>query len=135
VRSDRPTAFRPADLLISGDDFDRDCVDVTVVSPIITNNQPEVVVGKKAEEAERRKYTKHQAACENSGFGFKAFATDVFGVVTSSSMKLLHRICSRLVREADYPAYMASAICLRRVSFSVQLGVARMFVGCRAPVE
>ena len=53
-RSGQLAAFRPADLLISGDDFNQDCVDVTVVSPLVTNNQPEVQVGKKAEEAEEQ---------------------------------------------------------------------------------
>lgn len=134
-RSGQPTALRPADLLIAGDDFDQDCVDVTVVSPLVTNNQPEVVVGKKAGEAEKRKYQKHREACENAGFGFKAFAMDVFGVLADDAFKLLQRVCSRLIREADYPKYMASSICYRRISFSVQLGVARQFVACRVPQE
>jgi hypothetical protein len=132
-RSGQAAAFRPADLLVAGDDFDQDCVDVTVVSPLVTNNQPEVVVGKKAEEAEKKKYQKHQEACENAGFGFKAFAMDVFGVLAEQSLKFLKRVCSKLMREADYPKYMASAICYRRISFSVQLGVARQFLACREP--
>jgi hypothetical protein len=120
-------------LLIAGDDFDQDCVDVTVVSPLVTNNQPEIVVGKKAEEAEKKKYQKHQVACENAGYGFKAFAVDVFGVLAPDSLKLLRRVISRLIRESDYPEYMASSISFRRISFSVQLGVARQFVSCREP--
>jgi ubiquitin carboxyl-terminal hydrolase 44/49 len=134
-RSGQPTAFRPADLLVAGDDFDRDCLDVTVVSPLVTGNQPEVVVGKKAAEAQRMKIRKHQEACEASGFGFKAFAVDVFGVLAEDSSRFMSRVCQRLIREADYPSFMASAICYRKISFAVQLGVARQYIACRKPQE
>ncbi len=60
---------------------------------------------------------------------------DVFGVLADDAFKLLQRVCSWLIREADYPKYMASSICYRRISFSVQLGVARQFVACRVPQE
>jgi hypothetical protein len=123
--------FRPADLLVAGDDFEKDCIDITVVSPIVTNHQPTIVVGAKAETAERLKYQKHRAACEQAGLGFKAFAIDVFGVPAKESLKILHRICSRLMREGGYPEHMATSICFRRVSFAVQLGVARLFVASR----
>jgi hypothetical protein len=132
LRHGQLTNFRPADLLVSGDDFEKDCIDITVVSPIITNHQPVIVVGAKAESAERLKYQKHQAACEQAGLGFKAFAIDVFGVPAKESLKVLHRICSRMMREGDYPEHMATAICFRRVSFAVQLGVARLFIASRA---
>ena len=134
-RSGQPSAFRPADLLIAGDDFDQDCLDVTVVSPIITNNQPEIVVGKKAGEAQKKKYQKHLIACESAGFGFKAFALDVFGIMAGEAKRFTHRLCSTMMRVADFPEYMAHAIVYRRISFSVQLGVARQFVACRALEE
>jgi hypothetical protein len=130
-RSGQPATLRPADILMAGDDHDRDCVDVTVVSPITSTNQVEVVVGKAAEDAEVRKYAKHSEACEQAGFGFKAFAIDVFGVMSKNSYKLLQRVCSRLIREVGYPKYKAVATCLRRISFAVQLGVARQLIACR----
>jgi hypothetical protein len=130
-RSGQLAALRPADILMAGDDFDQDCVDVTIVSPLTTNNQAEVVVGKAAADAEVRKYDKHMVPCEQAGFGFKAFAADVFGVLTPKSYSLLRRIWTRLIREAGYPKYRAVAMCLRRVSFAIQLGVARQFVASR----
>jgi hypothetical protein len=133
-RSGQPTLLRPADLLISGDDYDRDCVDVTVVSPLVSGNQPEVVVGKMAAEAERRKGIKHLAACEQAGLGFKAFAMDVFGVMAPDALVLMNRIIHRLIRECDYPKYMASSICYRRVSMALQMGVARQFLASRPVV-
>ena len=132
-RSNQQAALRPADLLVAGDDFNRDCVDVTVVSPIVSRVQPEIVVGKKAEDAGVLKIRKHQQACEAAGFGFKAFAVDVFGVLTRDSTAFLERVSRRVARESEYPSYLASSICYRKISFSVQLGVARMFVACRGP--
>jgi hypothetical protein len=133
-RRGQPTHFRPADLLIAGDDYERDCVDVTVVSPLVSGNQPAVVVGAKAERESRNKHAKHQVACEEAGFGFRAFAIDVFGVPSQESLKFLQRVSSKLVREADYPAYMASAIVCRRVSIAVQIGVARQLLASRAVI-
>jgi hypothetical protein len=127
-QSGRPTALRPADILMSGDDFDNDCVDVTVVSPLVTNNQRAVIVGKAARDAEGMKVRKHSLPCEQAGFGFKAFAVDVFGVLSPDSAKLLDRVKSRMVRETCCAEYKAAAICFRRISFAVQLGVARQLI-------
>ena len=135
MQSGRPAAFRPADILMAGDDFDRDCVDVTVVSPLVSNNQREVEVGKAAQSAEDRKIAKHQAACEAAGYGFKAFAVDVFGVMGKESSRLLWRIRNRMVRETCCAEYKATAICVRRMSMSVQLGVARQVIASREIVE
>ena len=130
-QSGRPAALRPADILMAGDDFDHDCVDVTVVSPLVTNNQRAVKVGKTAREAEDMKVRKHRVACEQAGFGFKPFAVDVFGVLAPDSAKLLDRVQSRMARETCCDEYKAAAICDRRISFAVQLGVARQVVQSR----
>lgn len=131
MQTGRATAFRPADILMAGDDFDRDCVDVTVVSPLVTNNQPVVEVGKKAQEAEDRKVRKHGEACEAAGYGFKAFALDVFGVLGRDSKRLLDRVCKRIVRESGYEEYKATAICYRRISMAVQQGIAEQLLASR----
>jgi hypothetical protein len=135
LKQGRVAHYRPADLLIAGDDYERECLDVTVVSPLITSNQPVVVPGAKAELEGRHKHQKHQRPCEESGFGFRAFAIDVFGVPAAESLSFLHRIVSKLVREADYPQYMASAIVFRRISIAVQIGVARQLLASRAVVD
>ena len=134
MQAGRPTAYRPADIFVAGDDFDRDCVDVTVVSPLVTNNQREVEVGKAAQSAEDRKIAKHRTACEAAGYGFKAFALDVFGVMGKESSGLLRRVRNKMVRETCCAPYKATAICLRRISMSVQLGVARQVILCRTIV-
>jgi hypothetical protein len=129
-RANQPTILRPADLLVEGDSYPQDCIDITVVSPIITNSQGSIKVGFKALEAEKNKVKKHEEACFNSGFGFKPFAMDVFGVLAPKSISFLKRIRTKLIYKFEYPSYMASAIVFRRISFSVQLGVARQFLAC-----
>jgi len=128
------TAFRPADLQISGDDFSYNCVDITVVSPIKSHHD-QTEVGKCVEIAELAKFNKHSVSCEQAGYGFEAFAIDVFGVMAKKSYKLLQRIISSYSRMTAFPIYKASAICLRRISFAVQLGVARQAIRCRKFID
>jgi hypothetical protein len=123
LKSGNLTAFRPADLLISGDDFNQDCMDITVVSPLVSTNQPKIIVGNKASIAEKSKISKHLLPCEQSGFGFKAFAIDIFGILANDSKIFLQRLINLLVTASDYPQYLADSICSRRISFAVQLGV------------
>jgi hypothetical protein len=127
--------FRPADILLEGDDYPRDCVDVTVVSPLPSHITADIVIGKKVNSSEEDKYRKHQEACENVNFGFKAFAIDVFGVVATRSLQLLHRIRNAMARTAGYPLRKATAICHRRISLAVQMGVARQAVTQQIPVS
>jgi hypothetical protein len=134
MQSGRFAAFRPADILMAGDDFDRDCVDVTVVSPL-SSNQRMVQAGKAAQQAEDRKVRKHLAACEATRLGFKAFALDVFGVMGKESRRLLDRVRKRMARETCCPLYKATAICDRRISIAVQIGVARQLIASRQVID
>jgi hypothetical protein len=127
--------FRPADILLAGDDFAQDCVDVTVVCPLSSRITTDIVIGKKVNNSEADKYRKHQEACENASFGFKAFAIDVFGVVATRSLQFLYRIRNAMVRSAGYSPRMATAICHRRISLAVQMGVARQAVTQLIPVS
>ena len=123
--------MHPTDRLIDGDDYGKDCVDVTIVSPVVVKgNQPSrlLIVGKKAQEAQANKIRKHLEPCEDAGFGFKPFAADVFGVLADDALKFLNRLITRIVRENIYPEHLASAICYRKVSLAIQLGVARQVV-------
>jgi hypothetical protein len=134
-RANQPTLLRPADLLVEGDSYAQDCIDITVVSPIVTSNQGLIKVGDKAKEAEKNKIKKHEEACFHSGFGFKPFAMDIFGVLAPKSVCFLVRIVNKLIHLYDYPRYLASAIVYRRISFAVQLGVARQFLACYVPQD
>jgi hypothetical protein len=129
-------AFRPADILLAGDDFEQDCVDVTVVCPFtttMTGGAP-LVIGKKVNDSEEEKYRKNLEACENASYGFKAFAIDVFGVTGTRSLQLLYRIRNAIVRTSGQPMRKATAICHRRISISVQKGVARQVLTQFEPV-
>jgi hypothetical protein len=116
---------RPADLKISGDaDFAFDCVDVTVVCPFSSteSSNGDLVVGKKAKDAEEQKYHKHEDACHNASFGFKAFSIEVFGALGTRSMELLTRIRKAIVR-SGYAGKLATAICYRKTSIALQRGI------------
>jgi hypothetical protein len=129
--------FRPADVLIAGDDFAQDCVDVTVVCPFTTTmtGGAALVIGKKVNDSEEDKYRKHQEACENASYGFKAFAIDVFGVMGTRSLQLLYRIRNAMVRTSGHPMRKATAICHRRISLAVQKGVARQVLAQLEPMS
>ena len=126
------TGLRPADLLIDGDDFSKECVDVCVVAPFLSASLPNTFhVGRRAEVAQKGKYDKHLHACHASGLGFRAFALDAFGVPASDAASLLDRIRDRLVRECDYGVEMATGIVYRKISISVQRAVAQQALNCR----
>ena len=122
--------YRPADLLIRGNDFDRDCIDVTVSSPISKDMclPANFVAGLSARQAEDGKFRKHLEACEQANYGFYPFAMDVFGVVGPQSTDLIKRFCHSYQAAKGLSKSLAYLICLRRISFSVQLGVARQLV-------
>jgi hypothetical protein len=121
--------LKPADILMDGDDFPKDCVDITVVCPLAANINADIMIGKKVEESERKKYSKHKSACEDSSYGFKAFAVDVFGVIAKRSRELLDRVTNSMVSNSGYPPWLAKAISHRRISIAIQIGVARQVVG------
>jgi hypothetical protein len=120
--------LRPADLKISGDGdpFVFDCVDVTVVSPF-SSTEPrtgDLVMGKKANDAEEQKYLKYEEACRNASLGFKAFSIEVFGALGKRSMELLNRIRKAIVR-SGHAEKKATAICYRKISIALQRGIVR----------
>ena len=81
--------------------------------------------------AESRKFEKHFLACEAAGFGFHAFAIDVFGVMGPKSKLLFNRVIEKMIRETCCAKYKAKAICQRRISMAVQLGVSRQLLASR----
>jgi hypothetical protein len=128
--------LRPADILIAGDSTAGVCVDVTIVSPLSPQAaRCQEAVGAMAAKAESDKKVKHGEACCAAGFGFRAFAADVCGVLAPEAHGLLQRIIERLMHEFGYPRYKATAICYRRISMAIQIGVARQVVASRAVVD
>ena len=118
-------ALRPADILSDGDRLgSRVCTDITVVSNMCANVPKPYTVGKAALEADNKKYIKHKVACENAGFEFQAFATDTSGVLSPSSYLYLCRIATSYAAIANRPYPYALSLCLRRVSFAIQKGLA-----------
>jgi hypothetical protein len=121
--------YRPADLLMVYDEVCRKtCVDVTIVSPIKNSMLGNFTIGKDAKRAEADKYAKHAAACRASGYDFVAFAVDAFGVFAPESKKLLKTIASILEGSKGYPKRLATFKVFQRISFAIQLGVAKQLV-------
>mgnify|MGYP002811860301 CR=1 FL=1 len=61
---------------------------------------------------------------EKAGYGFQAFATDTSGVLSPSSYLYLCRIATSYAAIANRPYAYALSLCLRRVSFAIQKGLA-----------
>ena len=100
------------------------CNDITVVSNMCANYSKPYTVGKAALDAEKKKNIKHKEACEQAGYGFQPFATDTSGVLSPSSYLYLCRIATSYAALANRPYAYALSLCLRRVSFAIQKGLA-----------
>ena len=86
------------------------------------------IPGALAQWAEDDKYKKHLSACNAAGYDFTAFAVDTFGVLAPDAKHFLLRLAARLERCKNYPSYLAKQLVFRRVSFAIQLGVARQLL-------
>jgi hypothetical protein len=117
--------FRPADLLVAGDNHAQDCIDITVVSPIRSRMPAATNVWNAVENAEEEKYKKHSDPCEEANYGFKAFAASVFGVLAHRSDCLLFRVQVAMARFRGYSLPEAASICRNRISVAIQLAVVR----------
>jgi hypothetical protein len=118
-------ALRPADILSDGDRVgSRVCIDVTVVSNMCANFSTPYIVGKAALEADTLKNVKHKESCEKAGYEFQAFASDTSGVLSPASYLYLCRIATSYAVIANRPYAYALSLCLRRVSFAIQKGLA-----------
>ena len=123
--------FRPADLLISGDNHQRSCVDVTIVSPLSMakiSHPDGKKLGHIVVEAAAAKIRKHEAACALAGKGFIPFAADVCGLIDKVAFNLLNRLASSYAALQSKPYSYGLEICKRRLSFAIQLGIARQLI-------
>jgi hypothetical protein len=68
------------------------------------------------------------SACELSGYGFRAFATNICGIISPSSNVLLKHIASAYAVLSNRPYSYALNICKRRVNFAIQKGLARQLI-------
>jgi hypothetical protein len=116
---------RPADLLLDGNNNDKMCVDITVVSPFLASATRPFQVGKAAKDAESKKYRKNLEPCESSSYDFMACAADVLGVIPVTSYSFIKRLAKAYSAKSGKPYADCLSICCRRICFSIRLGVAR----------
>jgi hypothetical protein len=124
--------FKPADVLLDAPDGRRrDCVDITVSSPLSwakasvgANVKPGNLVNTKADN----KNKKHRLACFQAAKGFTPFSVDVCGMIEGTAALLLNRIACQQAKHSDRPYRDTISFCRRRVSFAIHHGVAKQLV-------
>jgi hypothetical protein len=132
-KSDEKTGIvhllRPADVLMDGDRGPQTtCVDVTVVSPLSPAKAETTEgwsLGRTLLNAVKEKRKKHESACSLSGMTFIPFGVDVLGLVDEAAWDLITRMASRQARRSKMPFSQVLCVYRRRISFAIQLGVAR----------
>lgn len=98
-----------------------------VWSPL-RSTMPVFYNGALAQWAEDDKCKKHLSACNAAGNDFTAYAVDTYGVLASDAKHFLLRLATRLERSKNNPSYLAKQLVFCRVSFAIQLGVARQLL-------
>jgi hypothetical protein len=99
---------------------------VTIVTPFIKDKQH--IQGSRARWAEENKYRKYQDICHNSGYGFRAFAIDVFGYLPPKSFALLERLTSAIAFRTGRDFSLVVNDVNRQISCSLQVAIANQFL-------
>ncbi len=123
--------YRPADILMAGDNHQSVCVDVTVVSPLNLSTVFKPAgkyPGRAAAEAARGKIEKHEINCTAAAKDFVPFAADVCGYLDQDAVELLHRFAHRIGVRSGRGFKDAWRSCRRRISIAIQAGVALQLV-------
>ncbi len=123
--------FRPADVLLQGDEEGPHCVDCTVVSPLTPSKLDKRQgkdLGRAAADAAEEKIKKHKEACTDASRMFTPFAVDVCGIMDQDASDLLQRFAGRIGQQTGRGFNDALNLCKRRLSFAIQLSVARQLV-------
>jgi hypothetical protein len=125
------TKYRPADVLIMGDEQPLACVDVTVVSPLTKaksttaeGRQP----GKLVTNAAASKHKKYDELCTKHGKQFIPFACDVTGMIDSEACQLIKRIATKYADRQGKPYSWGLSICQGRISFAIQHAISRQLL-------
>jgi len=80
------------------------------------------VVGKAASEADIKRNNKHSDACDKAGYWFQA--SDTSGVLFPPAYLFLCKLVTSYAAIINRPYAYALSLCLRRVSFAIQKGLA-----------
>jgi hypothetical protein len=115
--------LRPADMLLSEGTIRQTCVDTTIASPMCPSYIA-LPTGQLAKNKATLKIAKHAAACDNAGFNFQPFSMDTCGILDARASSLLSRFADSYAAISGLAASHSKAICRRRISFSLQRGIA-----------
>ena len=100
---------------------------------IITGQVPSV--GVRCQRAEDDKYRKHLQACRLAGYGFQAFAVDVFGFVAARSAELLLRFQSAVALRSGRVFSVVVDEVNRQLSCALQVALSVQLLSHRPLVE
>jgi len=109
----------------------RFCVDVTIGSPLseAKATTPEGrCPGFLATARAKNKIDKHDGACSLAGMRFQPFSVDTCGMLDVSAVELLQDIASQRARHTDRSYSDCMSFCRKRISFAIQLGLARQLL-------
>ena len=115
--------LRPADMLLSEGSIRQTCVDTTIASPMCPTYIA-LPTGQLAKTKAASKISKHAAACDNAGFNFQPFSMDTCGILDARASSLLSRFADSYAAISGLATSHSKAICRRRISFSLQRGIA-----------
>jgi hypothetical protein len=110
------------------------CIDVTIVSSL-TNSRVTEPLGAPVILAATKKIEKNKEACRLSGMDFMPFAMDTTGLIEREAAELLERLAYQYAERQSKSYAEAISILRRRISFAVQLGVARQLVSAKSDVK
>ena len=111
--------FRPADILIAGDNSSQVAVDVTVTDS-------------DANEAARNKVLKHEESCVAAGYEFAPFAMDTRGLLDQAGVYLLQRIASAYGQNQGKSYSESISIIRKRISCALFKGIAQQLQRARS---
>ncbi|KAL5714452.1 hypothetical protein ACHQM5_016415 [Ranunculus cassubicifolius] len=133
LASEEDVLLRPADILIhnwlSGK---HTCVDLTGSSPLVGLGQGIFEVHKALENATRKKYAKHDKACQEGGYEFIPFGFTTFGGLSEEAIDLLSRV--EKVAHQHLVCYKSTKFVFHRLGFLIQKGIAAQIVS-RLPIN
>jgi len=127
-----PHLYKPADVLMDAVVGNVSiCVDVTIGSPLSeakSNTSEGKRPGFLTTAHAKTKIAKHGGACSLAGLRFLPFSVDTCGMLDVSAVELLQDIASQQARHSDRSYSECMSFCRKRISFALQLGVARQLL-------
>ncbi|KAL5717905.1 hypothetical protein ACHQM5_010858 [Ranunculus cassubicifolius] len=125
--------LRPADVLVyNWLNGKHTCVDLTCCSPLVGFVDGYFDKDKGLRNMVRKKYDKHDKACQDGGFEFLPFGFTSFGCLCEEAIDFMTRV--EKVAHSHLVCYKSTKFVFHRLGFLIQKGIAAQIVS-RLPVN